>query len=238
MGDRGLEQVAGHPPVAEPAMTREGVEVGAERREGTVVGAVAATVTLHLEDGDDFLGGVVREVDGAGKAGLQPGVGRDQVGHLIGVPGHDDGDTIAPVLDQLDDGVDGLPPEVRFRAPDQGVGLVDQEHPTVGAVEGLDDLGRGLADEAGDQAGSIDLDQMPAFDDAERAVDLCDQPGDGGLAGARVAREHQMARLFDHGEAAIGAQDLDASEVGDPGDLGLDLGVGHDYLSLLGSTSG
>ena len=52
-------------------------------------------------------------------------------------------------------------------------------------------------DVAGHQAGPVGLDEVAALDDAEGAVDLGEQPGDGGLPGAGVAGEDQVAALVE-----------------------------------------
>ena len=64
--------------------------------------------------------------------------------------------------------------------------------PPIGGLHDLGGLHRGLAEEAGDQLGAVDLDQLALREQAERAVDAGDQPGDGGLAGAGVAVEDQV----------------------------------------------
>jgi hypothetical protein len=47
---------------------------------------------------------------------------------------------------------------------------------------------------AGNQPGPVDFDHMPLAQQAQRRVDLADQPGDRRLAGAGVAAEHQVQR--------------------------------------------
>ena len=94
-------------------------------------------------------------------------------------------------------------PKSLLAAARQRVRLVDQQHAPSGPVEHLRDLQRRLADVAGDQAGPVGLDQVALLDDPERPVDLGEQAGDGGLAGARVAGEDEVAALLDHRQAAL-----------------------------------
>ena len=180
-----------------------------------------ATVAERLEDREQLLGGVVREGQRLREAGLEAGVGAHELVHLGGVARRDDDEPVPAVLDQLHDGVDGLAPEVLVAAADEGVRLVDEQHALVGAIEDLDHLGGGLADEAGDQAGPVGLDELAPLDDAEGPVDLRQQPGDGGLAGARVAREDQVSALIGGLEPTLAAQLLDPQQVGDELDLAL-----------------
>ena len=60
-----------------------------------------------------------------GKARSQPGVGVEEVVHLLGVAGHDHHHLVPAVFDQLDQGVDRLPAEGVLGPLVQGVGLVN-----------------------------------------------------------------------------------------------------------------
>ena len=190
--------------------------------DGVVARQVATLVTAHPEDLDELVAVVVGEVDGLREARPEARVRRHQLRHLVGVACHDHDDAIAPVLDELDDGVDGLPAEVRLAAADERVRLVDEQDALVGLVERRHHLRSGLAHEPGDEPGAVDLDQMAPVDHAERPVDLGEQPRHGGLARPRVAGEHEMARLVEDREPPLGPQQLDAGEVGDELHLGLD----------------
>ena len=60
------------------------------------------------EDLRQFIGGIVVEMNGLGKAALQARVRIDEVVHLIGIAGHDT-DELAPIVFQsLQQRVDGL----------------------------------------------------------------------------------------------------------------------------------
>ena len=91
---------------------------------------VLALLAECQEDRDQLVVGVVGEGDGAREAALQAGVGVDEVGHLLGVPGGDDGQVVAMVLHELHQRVDGLASEVVVATARQRVCLVDQQHPT------------------------------------------------------------------------------------------------------------
>ena len=164
---------------------------------------------------------VVREVDGLGEPASQPGVRVDEDLHLIGIAGGDHHDAVAPILDQLDEGVDGLLAEVLLASPGQGVGLVDEQHTLVGLVEHLGDLQRGLPHEPRHHPRPVRLHQVAALDHPKGAVDLGQQTGHGGLARARVPGEHQVAAGVEHRQAPLNAQLLHLQQVGDQLDLGL-----------------
>ena len=129
VGDRGFEQVAHEAGVAEAASARLGGDEVADPGQSVVGARVAAPLAEPEEDGDQLVVGVVGKRDRAGEAALQPGVGVDEVGHLGGVAGGDDGQIVAVVLHELHQRVDGLAPEVVVAAACQGVRLVDQQHP-------------------------------------------------------------------------------------------------------------
>ena len=94
-------------------------------------------------------------------------------------------------------------PKSRSPPRTRRVGLVDEEHALVGLVEAGLHQGRGLADVAGHQPGPVGLHEVAALDHAEAAVDLGQEAGDGGLPGAGVAREDEVAALVEHGQAAL-----------------------------------
>ncbi len=120
------------------------------------------------------------------------------------------------VLHELHERVDRLPPEVVLAAPGEGVRLVDQQHATERRLEHGAGARRGLADVAGDELRAVGLDEVTLRDDAEGAVDLAEQPGDGGLAGARVAGEHEVVAGLDRRQVALGADLLDPQQAGQP----------------------
>ena len=155
---------------------------------GAGIEAVAALVGQRVDDREQLVGGVVGEVDHLREPRPQAGVRADELLHLVGVARHHHHDPVAPVLDELDDGVDRLAAEVALAAAHERVRLVDEQHALVGLVEAGQHQRRGLPDVAGHQAGPVGLHEVAALDDAEGAVDLGEQAGDGGLPGAGVAR--------------------------------------------------
>ena len=72
-------------------------------------------------------------------------------------------------------------------------------------------------------SGAVGLDQMTLGDDAQGAQDLAEQPGDGRLAGAGVAGEHEVVAGLQRREPPLLAQALDAQQAGEPPYVGLDL---------------
>jgi hypothetical protein len=68
-----------------------------------------AVVGAHvLGDGDELFHRVVVELDGAGEARGEAGVGGEEAHHFLGIAGADDDDLVAVVLDELDERIDGL----------------------------------------------------------------------------------------------------------------------------------
>ena len=65
-----------------------------------------------VDDQHQLVGRVVLELERLGEPGGQAGVGVQEVEHLVGVAGDDDGDLVAVVLHQLDQRVDRLLAEV------------------------------------------------------------------------------------------------------------------------------
>ena len=114
----------------------------------------------RIEDLHQLVGRVVGEVDRPAEAALQTRIGRDEHGHLVRIAGGDHGEVVAVVLHELDDGVDRLATEVLLAAAGECVRLVDQQ----GAAERLLEHGlrlrRRLAHVAGDELGTIGLDQV------------------------------------------------------------------------------
>ncbi len=136
-----------------------------------------------------------------------------------GVAGDDHHEVVAVVLHRLDQRVDGL---LAVLVPGQRVGLVDEQHALDRAGDHLGGLHGGLAEVAGDQLGAVHLDQVPLGQHAERRVDAADQSRDGGLAGARVAGEHQVPGDRRGAQALLGAQPLHPQHGGLPVHLCLD----------------
>ncbi len=88
--------------------------------------------------------------------------------------------------------LDGLPPVVGGAGGGQGIGLVDEQHAPQGLLHRLLGLQGRLAHISGDQAAAVHLHQLALGEDADGPVQLADEPGHGGLAGARIAQKDQV----------------------------------------------
>ena len=123
----------------------------------------------------------------------------------------------------------------------QGIGLVDEQHPVECPLDRPVGLQRGVTDVLTDQPGPIDLDQVALLQQPDRAVHLGEQPGDGGLAGARVAEEDEVLAGRHIGETVLVALRLDLEERDQGPDLLLDrvesderVEIGLDFGELAG----
>ena len=197
--DRRLEQVAGQARVAEAVSPRGGGQHAAQLDPGVGGQLVALAFPDRVDDGDQLVVRVVGEDDDGGEARPQPRVGRQQLVHLVGVSGDHDHDAVAPVLHQLHDLVDRLATEVVLATADQGVGLVDEQHPLVGLVKRRVTSGA-VWPTAGDQTRSVGLDRVARRRPRPSSVIWASRRGDGRLAGARVASEHQVVRRLHGGQ--------------------------------------
>ncbi len=91
----------------------------------------------------------------------------------------------------------------------------------------------GLAEVAGHELGAVDHRPKPALgEQPEGAVDAGDQAGDGGLAGARIAVEDQVARDRRGVEAGLLAQPLDPQHGRLAVDLTLHVGQADERVEL------
>ncbi len=148
------------------------------------------------QDGVQFGRFVVGEVDdvGDGYAAAQADVRGEEFLHLVRVAGRDQHESAAVVLHAREQRVDGLGAETAAPRLGQPVDLVDQQHPVEGPVHGPVGTDRRAADHTRHQVGDLRLHQVAAAQQTEVPVDLAHQPGDRGLAGAGIAREHQVGR--------------------------------------------
>ena len=130
----------------------------------------------------------------------RPGFDLSKRFHLVGIAGQDHDQPLAVVLGPLEQRLDRLAAvHILPFSRHEAVRFVDEQH----AVERLVDLGvrfgAGLAHVFGHQAGAVGLDEVAFLQNAHRAKDLAEDPGDGRFAGARVAGE-------DHVQAHIGVR--------------------------------
>ncbi len=216
-----LEEVARAPGVAESLGAGLGVEQRVELGLGLRRHPVRRLLRHRLEDGDELVGRVVREVDGLREARPQAGVRRDEILHLLRIAGGDDDEVVAVVLEVLHQRVDGFLAEVPLVAAGQRVRLVDQQHTAEGLAHDLLDLDRRLADVARDHPRPIGLDEVTLLRHAEGPIDLREEPRHRRLAGPRVAGEHQVMAGVGDREPAVLAQVLHLDQVGHELDLGL-----------------
>src|SRR5208282_1919865 len=125
------------------------------------------------EDRHELVGRVILEQDGAGEAGAQTGIGVEEAAHLAGVAGDDDAEPVAMILHQLEQGVDRLAAEVGpVMGGSEAIGLIYEEDAVEGGLDDPAGLGRGLANEAGDEQGTVDFDDMAGAQKAEADENL------------------------------------------------------------------
>ena len=126
----------------------------------------------------------------AGKARI----GFQKVLHVIRVTGADD-DKLALIilhgLHQLPNGLLAITAAVALHLG-QGIGFVNEQHAAHGAVDLPPSLLGGLPHVFPHQVGAGDLIGMSFGQDAALPIDLADELGDHGLAGAGVALQHPM----------------------------------------------
>ncbi len=128
------------------------------------------------------------------EAGLQPGVGVEELAHLLRVAGHDDGKVVAAVGHFLDQNLDDFAAEVFgiFGRTGQGIGFVDEQDPAPRFLNGFLHFGGGLADVFAHQVHPIHFVDVAAAEQAHFAVELAHHLGHGGLARAGVPDEHTV----------------------------------------------
>ena len=166
--------------------------------EGVVGARTELVLVLGSQPAGDLeqVGGrVVRERELAREAGAQARVRAQEAAHQARVTGHDHHEPVTEVLHPLEERLDCLGAEVEPAVAAPGrerVRLVDEEDAVERAADGAIGLDRGLADVLADERRAVDLDEVTLLEQAHRAVHLGEQPGDGRLAGARVAEEDEV----------------------------------------------
>src|SRR5208282_3442429 len=213
-----------------------GVETDASESRGVLsvgIESEALAAGAPEEDRHELVGRVILEQDGAGEAGAQTGIGVEEAAHLAGIAGDNDAEPVAVVLHQLEQGVDRLAAEVgAVMGGSEAVGLVDEEDAVEGCLDGLAGLDGGLADEAGDEQGTVDFEDMAGAQKAEADENLAHETGGGGLAGSGIAKEDVM-EAWAFGPDAVAATLAFGLEDGDElQDLGFDRGPADHAVHL------
>ena len=146
-------------------------------------------------DGQQLVGPVVGEVDVVGDARGHPRVQLEELVHPVTVSGQDHHQPLALILHHLEQDLDRLDSVVALvLGAVEVVGLVDEQHPAVGALEHLLGLGRGVADVLAHEVVARDRDDVVALDVAQPVKDVGDAHRHRRLARARVAGEAHVQR--------------------------------------------
>mmetsp|Transcript_37781 Transcript_37781/g.87756 ORF Transcript_37781/g.87756 Transcript_37781/m.87756 type:complete len:235 (+) Transcript_37781:226-930(+) len=106
----------------------------------------------------ELLWRVVVEFQHCGKPAAQTRVGVQELLHLLAVTGQDHHEIGSEVLHQLDERIQGFPPEgVLALLTNERIGLIDKEHAAQGALNHGFGLERSLATVARHQGGAVSL---------------------------------------------------------------------------------
>ena len=191
-GEAALEDVAHLAGVAEDVGAREvhALEVLVYLACGFLVEGVAFSGEHAHEYFLEFGSGVVLELDFLVEARVEAGVGAQEAGHLAGVAGDDADEVSAAVLQEGEQGVDGLLAGVVVVVLLERVGLVDEEYASHGLVDHLLGLYGRVAHVLRHQVLAHDLHKVAVWQHLETVQYFGEKPGDGGLSGSGVAQEH------------------------------------------------
>jgi hypothetical protein len=127
---------------------------------------------------------------------------------------------VAVVLHSLEERLDRLGAEVEpVLGGRERVGLVDEQHAVEGAPDRPLGLDRRQADVLADEAGSVDLDEVAAAEEAHRPVHLREEPRHRCLPRAGVAEEDEVLRGCDLRQAVSLAFRLHTQEGDQRADL-------------------
>ena len=198
MEDGLFQRVAGKTAVAGgAAVQRLTALVVAQKREGTALGkAVALALCQHVGDVQQLVCRVVRELDLVGEAAGKTAVGGKEHLHLPGVARQNDHQLVPVILHALHKGVDGFEAKAVLLAAVEAVGFIDKQHTAEGTLDDAVCQRGGVAGVAAHKVGTGHFHQLATLQRADGLEVLCHQPGNGGLAGARVAGEDHV-----HGKA-------------------------------------
>src|SRR5687768_3206643 len=142
--------------------------------------------------------------------------------HPVAIAGSNHDQILAVILHQLEKCLDRFPAEILIGVLGRkAVCLVDEQHSSDRFLHDRIRLDRGLTDEPRDQLGTIDLDQMPFREEAERVEYLAQQPGDCRLAGSWRTDEYHMVSSRRNLQSLLPSHLAHASHVDEALDLEL-----------------
>ena len=174
----------------------------------------------EFQDGHKFFGRVVREFDEIVEAGFEARIGLQEFLHQVRIAGRDHDEFVAVVFHRLEDGLHGFLAEVVLAfVRGQRVRFVDEQNAADGLLDDFAGLDGGLAHVAAHEAGAVHFHQLAGGQQAQFAVDVREQAGHRGLAGAGVAVEHHVARRALILQAEFLAHLLHAQQVHQAADL-------------------
>ena len=157
----------------------------------------------------------------------------DELLHQSVVSGHDHDQVVAVILHGLQKRVNGLLAEVVFAlSGGQRIGFVDEQHAAHGGLDHLGGLLGRLAHVSGHQTGAIHLHKLPLGQQVQAVIDARHQPGDHGLAGARIAGKHHVQAHVRSLQPLFPAQRVYRGQVDQVVDLALDGGQPHIAVQL------
>ena len=166
-----------------------------QRRPGLGVKRLPALGERGPGEREQLGRGVPGEPDPDREPRVQPGIAGQEVLHLPVVAGQDDDEPVAVVLGALEQRLDRLvaePVAVPFAVVDQAVGLIDEQHPTQRLIDQFVGLDGGGAQVLAHQVSALRLQHGRRFQQAERVVDLGDDPRDRSLARSRRAKKNEV----------------------------------------------
>jgi hypothetical protein len=144
------------------ASDSERVKVHTDRVLGGRREPVVLTLEHAMRDLHQLLGHVVGKVDVVRDQRSNAGIGREELVHAVFVAGQDHDEPVAVVLRDLQEDLDRLLAVVALvLGPVQVVGLVDEQHAAVRALEHVLRLGRRVPDVLSHEILAGDRQQVP-----------------------------------------------------------------------------
>ena len=153
---------------------------------------VSILAAEHLEDAQHFVRIVVVENEVFAESGPQARIGFDELVHEFRVAGYDNDQFVAVVFHSFENRFDRLLAVAILSICRQGVRFVDEQHAAKCALDHFLGFDGCLAKIPANQRAAVGLDQLAFRQDADLVIEARDEPRHGGLAGARIAGEHQV----------------------------------------------